>query len=91
MVIKHIMKNKEFLTVSEVAGLLGISREAILKRIKKEQIKAIKIGRNFAIPKKEFESISGKALTEKQKSILDEGIKKTISEYKTTLKLLGQE
>jgi excisionase family DNA binding protein len=85
------MKNKEFLTVSEVAKLLGISREAILKRIKKGQLKATRIGRNFAIPKKEFESISGKALTEKQKSILDKGIKKTISEYKTTLKLLGQE
>ncbi len=85
------MKNKEFLTVSEVAKLLGISREAILKRIKKGQLKATRIGRNFAIHKKEFESISGKTLTEKQKSILDKGIKKTISEYKTTLKLLGQE
>lgn len=85
------MTNTEFLTISEVAQLLGISREAVLKRVKKGQIKAIKIGRNFAIPKEEFESILGKTLTDDQKSIIDKGIKKTIDEYSATLKLLGQE
>jgi excisionase family DNA binding protein len=85
------MENKEFLTTSEIAQILGISREAVLKRVKKGQIKAMKIGRNFAIPKREFESILGKTLTNSQKEIIDKGVKKTIEEYSTTLKLLGEE
>jgi len=85
------MENTGFLTVSELAELLGISRIAIFKKIKKGQIKAMKIGRNFAIPKEEFESILGKTLTTSQKNLIDKGIKKTLVEYSTTLKLLGQE
>jgi len=85
------MENKEFLTTSEIAQILGISREAVLKRVKKGQIKAMKIGRNFAIPKREFEGILGKTLTNSQKEIIDKGVKKTIEEYSTTLKLLGEE
>jgi len=84
------MANKEFLTLSEMAKILGISREAVLKRAKKGQIKAIKIGRNFAILKEEYENILGKTLTASQKSIIDKGVRKTISEYSTTLKLLEE-
>lgn len=85
------MKNTNYLTVKELADILGISRVAVFKRIKKGQIKAEKIGRNFAIPKKEFENILGKTLTENQKKIIDKGIKKTIADYSETLKLLGKE
>lgn len=85
------MKNTNYLTVKELADILGISRVAVFKKIKKGQIKAEKIGRNFAIPKKEFENILGKTLTEHQKKVIDEGIKKTIADYSGTLKLLGKE
>jgi len=33
----------------------------------------------------------GKTLTTSQKNLIDKGIKKTLVEYSTTLKLLGQE
>ena len=46
------MKNKEYLTIKELADLLGITRIAVYKKVKKGQIKAVRIGRNFAIPKK---------------------------------------
>jgi len=47
------MESKDFYTTKELAGILGISRIAVFKRIKKGAIKARKIGRNFAIFKKE--------------------------------------
>ncbi|MDQ5882779.1 MAG: hypothetical protein QG648_132 [Patescibacteria group bacterium] len=85
------MGNAKFLTVSEVAQILGISRVAVFKKIKKGQIKALKIGRNFAIPQEEVLSILGKTLTSSQKKVIEKGVKKVFEDYKTTLKLLGQE
>jgi len=46
------MELKEFYTTKELAELLGISRVAVFNRIKKGDIKAQKMGRNFVIFKK---------------------------------------
>ena len=51
------MKLKEFYTTKELAQLLGISRVAVFNRIKKGDIKAQKMGRNFVIFKKDIEDI----------------------------------
>lgn len=39
-----------FLSIPEYAKKLGISRIAIFKQVKKGKLKAIRIGRNWAIP-----------------------------------------
>jgi len=83
------MEKKDYYSTSELAEILGISRVAVFKKIKKGNIKAIKIGRIFAIPKKEVESILGKSLTERQKKIIEKAVKKTATEYGEALKLLG--
>ncbi len=85
------MKEKDYFTTTELAKILGISRIAVFKKIKSGEIKAIRVGRVFAIPKAEFEIILGKTLSADQKKVIDEGIKKTIREYGTTLKMLGNE
>ena len=85
------MKQKEYFTTSELAKILGISRIAVFKKIKAGQIKAKKIGRNFAIPRKEFDVILGQSLTLDQKKETDAGVKKVIKEYSRTLELLGNE
>ena len=82
---------KDFYTTKELAEILGTSRITIFRKIKIGQIKAIKVGRNFAIEKKELENILGKSLTENQKNEIETGIKKTIKEYGETLRLLGKE
>ncbi|OGS13039.1 MAG: hypothetical protein A2234_09565 [Elusimicrobia bacterium RIFOXYA2_FULL_58_8] len=41
---------KEYLSVPEAAVRLGISRIAVFKRVKKGQLAAIRIGRNWAVP-----------------------------------------
>jgi len=46
------MSEKEFLSTTELAKILGISSAAVFKKIKKGQIKAEKGGRNFIIRRK---------------------------------------
>lgn len=41
---------REFYSLPEVAALLGISRIAVFKRVKKGQLSALRIGRNWAVP-----------------------------------------
>lgn len=85
------MKRMEYISISQFAEILGISRIAVYKKIKKGQIKAIRIGRSFAIPRKYLTDIVGKTLSEKDKKIIDEAVKKTFKEYGEVLRLLGRE
>jgi excisionase family DNA binding protein len=46
-----LIAKSEFLSVSQLAKLLKISRVAVLKRINRGAIKAVKVGPNFIIKK----------------------------------------
>jgi len=83
------MKSKRFLSTTELANILGISRIAVYKRIKKGKIKAKKAGGDFIIDKGYLGVLLEKELTKKQKLEIDRAIKKTVKEYGETLKLLG--
>ncbi|MBN1526848.1 MAG: excisionase family DNA-binding protein [Candidatus Omnitrophica bacterium] len=85
------MKKSEYISISEAAKLLGISRIAVYKKVKKGQIKAIRIGRSFAIPTKHITDILGRDLTEDDKKKIDTAVKKTIRDYGEVLKLLGRD
>lgn len=85
------MKKSEYLTIPQLAKILGISRIAVYRKVKKGQIKAVKIGRTFAIPQKQITAILGKTLHQKDKKEIDRAVAKTIKEYGHTLKLLGSE
>jgi len=85
------MKTKEFLTIAELAKILNISRIAVFNKIKKGQIKAQKIGRNYFISKDLILGVLGAILTQDQKKQIEAAVKKTVEEYGETLKLLGRE
>ena len=85
------MRDAGYITIQELAKILGISRIAVYKKVKKGQIKAMRIGRNYAIPKKYISNILGKALNDRQKQEIDTAVKKTVREYGEVLKLLGRE
>ena len=85
------MKEKEYITIPELAKLLGISRIAVYKKVKNGEIKSTKIGRIHAIPKEYISGILGKDVSEKAKKEIDKAIRKTVREYGDTLKLLGGE
>ena len=85
------MTKKEYITIPQLAELLGISRIAVYKKVKKGQISAIRIGRNYAISKTMISEILGKELTSKSKKEIDKAVKKTVREYGEVLQLLGRE
>ncbi|MFZ5800650.1 MAG: excisionase family DNA-binding protein [Candidatus Omnitrophota bacterium] len=85
------MRNSQFIPISELAKLLGISRIAVFKKVKAGQIKAIRIGRNYAVERKYLDEILGRALSEKDKLQIEQAVKKTVAEYGEVLRLLGRE
>lgn len=84
-------KANKYVTIPELAKMLGLSRIAVFKKVKKGEIKAIKIGRTYGIPQQNLDAIFGKVLGEDEKREIDRAVKKTISEYGATLKLLGKD
>ena len=85
------MREEKYITIPELAKLLDISRIAVFKKVKKGEIKAIKIGRNYAIPRNFLDQLLGKTLSTQAKREIDSAVKKVVSEYGRTLKLLGAE
>lgn len=85
------MENKEFITTTELAKILGISRIAVFKKIKKGQIKAIRVGKNFVISKDSIPGVLGQVLSAEKKREIEAAVKKTVQEYGETLRLLGKE
>lgn len=93
------MENKDkkaiYVSVAELAKMLGVSRIAVFKKIKKGQIPAEKIGRSYAISMEDVnEIISGHnsaVLTEDKKQEIKKAVEKVVKEYGETLKLLGKE
>lgn len=82
---------KNYLTVSELANVLNISRVAVFKKIKNGQIKAEKIGRDYVIFKKNLNGIVYDELPDKLKKEIENGVEKIIKEYGDVLKKLGNE
>ena len=85
------MTNKKYITIPELAKLLGVSRVAIYNRVKKGQIPATKIGRTYVITDETIASILGKEVTKSRKKRIDAAVRKTVREYGEVLKKLGKE
>jgi len=52
-----IVEKSDFLSVAQLAKILEISRVAVLKRINRGAIKAVKVGRSFIIAKKDIKDL----------------------------------
>lgn len=85
------MTEKDYYSIAELARIIGVSRIAIYNKVRAGKIEAKKVGRMFVIPKSEIESVLGTSISEKQKRVIDAGVRKTIKEYSITLKKLGSE
>ena len=84
------MKEQEFISTAELAGMLGISRVAVFKKIKRGEIEAVKIGRSYAISRASVPSLSAETSAHK-KRLIEKAVKKTVSEYGDVLRRLGSE
>lgn len=88
---KNNKKKKRFLSTSELADILGISRVAVYKKIKKGQIEAQKVAGNYLIDKEDLGGILDEELTEDEKNEIEKIVDKVVEDYGETLKLLAQE
>jgi excisionase family DNA binding protein len=85
------MAIEKYITIPELAKLLGVSRIAIYNRVKKGQIPAAKIGRTYVITDQTIADILGKQVTGRGKKRIDAAFHKTVQEYGEVLKQLAKE
>ena len=85
------MTKEKYITVPELAKLLGVSRITIYNRVKKGQIPATKVGKTYVITDETVANILGKKVTGKEKQQIDAAVRKTVREYGEVLKKLGKE
>ena len=84
-----IMTKEKYITIPRLADLLGVSRISIYKKVKKGQIPAIRIGRNYAITDQTIAQVLGEELSKKEKRQIDTAITKTIEQYGEVIRELG--
>lgn len=85
------MAKQKFITIPQLAKLLGLSRIEVYRKVRKGQIPAIRIGRNYAISDRDVAHILGKKMSSKDKSQISAAIKKAVKDYGEVLKRLSRE
>ncbi|MCI0445799.1 helix-turn-helix domain-containing protein [bacterium] len=82
---------KDFYSTNEVAKIVGLSRQAICKRIKAGTIKANKVGKNLIIRRAELPKILNQIVSDSSKNQISVTVKRLVDEYGEILKLLDKE
>ncbi|MDO8462848.1 MAG: excisionase family DNA-binding protein [bacterium] len=85
------MHEKPYITTTELAALLGVSRIAVFKKIQKGQIRAEKVGRAYRIARSNVPEILGASLTIQRRKQIDAAVQRVVREYGETLDLLARE
>lgn len=79
----------DFISTTEAAKILGISRVAVFNKIKSGDIKAIKVGRNYIIHRDDIMNITKKGeISSKDMEEIDKEVSRVVKQYGETLKLL---
>jgi len=79
---------REYISTTEAAKKLGMSRVAVFQKIKTGEIKAQKIGRNYAVPLNEIRAYAKEELNDEARQAIDRAVQKTVKEYGDTLRQL---
>jgi excisionase family DNA binding protein len=85
------MAHEKYITIPELAKLLGVSRIAVYKRVKKGEIPATRIGRTYVITDQAIADILGKEVSKRGKEQIDAAVRRTVREYGSVLKQLALE
>ncbi len=85
------MVKKKYLTIPELAKLLGKSRVAVWKDVKSGKIAATRMGRNYVISDCQIGAILGNEMTGKDKKRISLAVKRVVREYGEVLKRLSKE
>lgn len=84
--------NEKFISVSEAAHVIGVSRVTVFLWIKKGLIQAQKVGRNYIIPYQEIlKHVENRPINEQEKMRIKEGLEKALHDFGETIRMLGKE
>ncbi len=75
-------------SVAEVAKMMGISRTHVLRKIKKGEIQATRVGKSYVIAASNLPGIY-QPLSEQDKKRVEAAVEKTLQEYGEVLRKLG--
>ena len=80
-----------FVSTSEAAKILGVSRITVFNKIKTGKIPAMKVGRNFVIKKRDVLKATGELLTSGQKRGINKAVERAAKQYGEVFRRLGKE
>ena len=81
----------KYITIPQLAKMMGVSRVTVYRRVKSGEIKASKVGHDYIVDDKEIQRLLSQDITAADKRKIDKAVKKTVEEYGETLKRLGKE
>ena len=84
----RVNPKKAYYSAPEVARVLGLSRNAVSKKIKSGAIEAQMVGSQYMITQDEVLRLLGVSLGEVRRKELDVSIRRVVKEYGTVLKRL---
>ena len=82
---------KEYYSTIEVANILRVSRKTVFQWARDGKIKAIKVGKNYVIPRSAILEKLGKTLGADKKAGIEKAINKALKDYEKTFRMLGKE
>lgn len=82
------MVKEKYITIPQLARLLGLSRIQVYRKVKKGQIPAIRVGRVYVISDRDIAYILGEKISRKSKRQVKAAVRKTVQEYGEVLKRL---
>ena len=85
------MSREDSLTVPQLARKLGLSRVAVWNKVRKGEIRAAKVGRQYVISARDARIAAGEELSPERKKWLEAAVDRVIREYGPVLKRLSRE
>lgn len=83
-------KKRDLISVTEAAKILGLSRMHVVRKIQKGDIKAIRVGRAYAIDRNQLGGIF-RHISDKERAQVDRAVEKVLKKYGEVIKKLGAE
>lgn len=87
----NCMREPKDFTIPEVAERLGISRVAAWNRVKRGEIPATRVGRQFIVSNYDAQVAAGEVLSPERRKWLEEAVDRVVREYGPVLKRLSRE
>jgi excisionase family DNA binding protein len=85
------MEQRKYMSVPQLAKILGVSRVTVYKWVKAGVIPATKVGKTYVITDKTINEILGKSVSPGAKRQIDEAVHRVVREYGRVLRRLAKE